>query len=133
MKVVIARMKDHEPWWAEFWSAVGAIAWCVASIGFSPGLERMPAFAFAVAMVPPWSVYVFGLLVPAAQLWAVRADQRHARVVLCAVMSWWWAMLFLGLAIWTDFTPGMVLYAVMSLANAVSVAVLHLPKFRIAG
>ena len=126
MRILIGRMLDHEPWWAEFWSAVGAIAWCLTALAFSPGLHNMPTFAFAVTVLPEWMLYLFGLVTPSAQLWAVRRDHRAARLALAAVMCWWWAVMFLGLTIWSQFTPGMVLYAVPMCSNMVSVAKLRL-------
>ena len=120
MRVLIGRMAVHEPWWAEWWAAVAALVWCGA-VTVMGGMRQYPGFAFPLEVAPEWVWYGVCVLVPMAQLWALREDERGVRFWACFFMSWWWS--FVGLAVLSKgvAVPSLVFYLIFAGMNLNSV------------
>ncbi len=127
MRVLFRRMVDHEPWWAEWWAAVAALAWCAAVVNMG-GMGQYPGFAFPLQVAPEWVWYAVCVFVPLAQLWALRRDERRARFWACFLMAWWWT--FVGLAVVTRgvAVPSLTFYLVFAGMNLNSVLRLRLER-----
>lgn len=110
-------MTAHEPWWAEWWSAVAAVGWVVAAVSLTPGLDAMPAFAMAVSLAPAWFWYSFSLALAAGQVWALRHDRRVLRLLFAGLMGWWWTFVTLAIVQTVPPTPAIALYGTMAALN----------------
>lgn len=121
VRVLIRRMVDHEPWWAEWWSAVAAIGWCLFVLARTDGLASYEGFRMMLAVAPPWAWYASSLALPAGQLWALRRDGRRARWWLAFAMAWWWTFVGLGVAMHGIVVPSLWFYIVFAGMNLNSV------------
>jgi len=111
-------MADHEPWWAEWWSAVIALAWCLYNATGVSGLEALAPYQAVTEIVPSGYVYLFASIVPVMQALALRLDRRPARLALCAIMAWWWGFITLAIIFLAPVsTPAVPMYAGMACIN----------------
>ncbi len=119
VRVLIKNMGRHEPWWAEFWSAIAAVVWCLYAMAFI-GANDMPSFRAVSAVVPTGVWYVFSILVPFGQIYALRRDDRVVRLALCCLMAWWWGFLCLAIFMSEPASPGLPLYFTFGCVNLFS-------------
>lgn len=114
------RMTDHEPWWAEWWSALAALVWCAATL-LTGGMAHQPGFRWPLAVAPEWAWYASSVALPLGQLWALRRDEREARWWLCCFMAWWWSFIGLAVASTGIMVPSLGFYLVFAGINVNSV------------
>lgn len=121
------RMADHEPWWAEWWAAMAALAWLIAVVAMG-GMNQYTGFAWPLQVAPEWVWYAVCGAVPLIQFWALRQDERRARFWACFLMAWWWTFVGLAVAIGGIDVPSLILYPLCAGMNLNSVLRLRLKE-----
>ena len=112
----------HEPWWAEWWSAVAAVCWAAAGMTVTGGIYAVPAGQVMLGLAGEGVWYGSGVALGLTQAAALRHDLKHVRWWVAMVLGWWW--IFLGLAtLLADDPPraGVAFYFVFAAANLTSV------------
>lgn len=104
-----SRVFRREPWWAEFWSAVTAIAWAGMSWGSGNELDAWPSMRVLLRIGDEgfWHAAGFGL--GALQLAFLLGNRRWLRWGGAMAMGWFWAVLTLGVSV--AGAPGVAVYA----------------------
>ena len=120
-RMLLGRMSDHEPWWAEWWSAVAALGWVLTLSLFTPGMDSSPTFWLVADLAPPWFWYGFSGGLALGQMWALRTDHRKLRWWLALAMGWWWMFVGMAVAVAVPLAPSVALYAAMAFINHYSV------------
>ena len=115
--VVIFR---REPWWAEFWSAIGALTWAAWSSLAPVGPDQIAAFRIVTRLADEGVWQVTGALLGTMQVVALVAGSRPWRRGACFLASWWWMFLLLAIALVNSSVPSLALYAVMASINLYS-------------
>lgn len=118
----------REPWWAEWWSATGAIAWACWIVWQPLELaDREPYQVISfIASDAQWAC--IGLIIGATQLVAVSLDHRWARFGAAFLAGLFWVCLAYGLWLGNMSAPGAAVYAVLGAANMTSLVLLNLNK-----
>ena len=127
VKVLVGNMANHEPWWAEWWSAIAALFWCATTV-YMGGLKVFPGFSPLLQVAPQWFWYMFGFAAPIGQIWALRSDRRNTRFWLCFAMAWWWSFVWFAVAANGIQVPSLIFYGVFALINLNSILRLR-PKW----
>ena len=106
-----AQVFRREPWWAEFWSALTAIAWAGLSYFSMQDLAVWPSMQVLLRIGGDqfWHQIGFGLGV--IQVVVLAADHRWLRWGTAIAMCWFWAVLTLGVWVAVPWAPGVVVYA----------------------
>lgn len=115
-----AAIFHREPWWAEFWAAVGALNWAIWSALIPVGPDQIPAFHIVTRLAGEVFWQVSGALLGALQIAALVVNSRNWRRGTCFLGSWWWMFLLLAIALANTSTPSLALYAVMAAINLFS-------------
>lgn len=104
-------MFRREPWWAEFWSAIVAVAWSFLSAASRTELSEWPSMQVLtdLADAQVWHLVAAGLGV--SQLMYLVLDARWLRWAMAIVMCWFWGVLTAGVWTATPWAPGVAVYA----------------------
>ncbi len=116
----LALIFHREPWWAEFWAAVGALSWATWSALSPVGPDQLPAFQIVTQLADESFWQVSGLLLGALQITALVANSRNWRRSACFLGSWWWTFILMAIALANSSVPSLALYAVMAAINLFS-------------
>lgn len=111
----------REPWWAEFWAAMGAILWAGWALGFPDREAEITAFRVVQEVAPWYTWMIIALIGGAGQLIAILIDHKTFRRVFAFVMGWFWTFLVLSLVQTVPITPSTALYMMAAGMNYVSV------------
>ena len=119
---------QREPWWSEFWSAIGLLLWAKWVFWRPVGLESRSTYHVlaAVGSSADWDgvAFVIGLL----QLTVVCLDHRWGRFVAAFATSTLWLMLAYALWLGNRSAPGAAVYLAFGLANIASMLLLSIVK-----
>ena len=101
----------REPWWAEFWSAVTALAWAGLSYISTDALAVWPSMRVLLRIGDDrfWHLTGFGL--GAMQLVFLLCNHRWWRWGAAILLCWFWAVLTLGIWVATPWSPATAVYA----------------------
>ena len=120
LRTRISAIFHREPWWAEFWAAVGALSWAVWT-GISPvGPDQLPAFQIVIQLADERFWQVSGALLGTVQIGALVANSRNWRRGMCFLGSWWWLFILMAIALANSRSPSLALYAIMAVINLFS-------------
>lgn len=106
-----AQVFGREPWWAEFWSALTAIAWAGLSYFGTQDLAAWPSMQGLLRIGGDQFWHRIGFGLGLVQVVVLTADHRWLRWGVAIAMSWFWAVLTLGVWIAVPWAPGAVVYA----------------------
>lgn len=117
MKIFGAVLKNaavilqREPWWAEFWSAITALAWAGLSYASRDNLDVWPSMQVLSRIGDDrfWHLVAFGLGM--SQLLFLLCNQRWLRWTAALLLCWFWAVLTLGVWVAVPWAPGVAVYA----------------------
>lgn len=104
----------REPWWAEFWSALTALAWAGFCWGGEPGgvpdLDTWPSMQVLLRLGDDrtWPLLAGGLGL--LQLGFLAADRRWLRWGGAVAGCWFWAVLTLGVWAAVPWAPAVPVY-----------------------
>ena len=115
----------REPWWAEFWAAVGAVVWAIWSALTPVGPDQIPAFQIVTRLAGEEFWQLSGALIGLMQIVALVVNSRNWRRAACFLASWWWMFLVLAIALARSSAPSLSLYLVMATINLFSLVRLH--------
>lgn len=106
-----ANMFKKEPWWAEFWSAVTALSWASLSYNSIGALSDWPSMQVITKIGSDGFWHFSGLALGLAQLSFLLTNSRWLRWGAAIALSWFWAVLTIGVWVATPWAPGVVVYA----------------------
>ncbi len=117
----VPRVFRREPWWAEFWSALTALAWAGLSWGNANDLDAWPSMQVLLRLggERTWHLLAGGLGL--AQLLFLLVDYRWLRWGGAVAGCWFWAVLTLGIWVAVPWAPGVAVYAGWCGINAFSI------------
>ena len=101
----------REPWWAEFWSALVAMAWALLSYGSMEPLRTWPAMAILTGLAGDQFWHLLGFGLGLCQMVFLLFDRRWMRWGAAVALCWFWGVLTVG--VWTamPWTPTVATYA----------------------
>ncbi len=118
----IARLLRREPWWAEFWSALTAIAWGALSSLHDP----WPSMQVLLRLEDERFWHSAGMGLGVMQLVFLLSDHRLLRWVGAVALCWFWALLTVGVWAAVPGAPSVGVYAGWCAINATSIC--RLPR-----
>ena len=110
----------REPWWAEFWAAVGALNWALWTALASEGPDQLPSFQIVTQLAGETFWQFSGGFIGVLQIGALVANSRNWRRGACFLASWWWMFILLAIALTNSSIPSLALYATMASINLFS-------------
>ena len=116
----------REPWWAEFWSGVASVGWCVISILAASTLESRPGLRYLVEIAPGTYWEVAGISLGALQILALLSNHTAARWVAAFLQAWWWCFITRSIMAYDAASPSVALYICFAGINLFSLA--RLPR-----
>lgn len=111
---------QREPWWAEFWAAVGALNWAVWTALAPIGPDQLPSFQIVTRLAGEAVWQISGASLGILQIAALIVNSRNWRRGMCFLRSWWWMFLLLAIALANSSVPSLALYAIMAAINLFS-------------
>ncbi len=124
VKILIKEMSFHEPWWAECWSAIAAITWCITVISMG-GMTEIAGFEMQLAIAPEWVWYILSFGAAIGHLYSLSRSKRILRYWLCFFMAWWWGFVGLAISFQGIVRPSIIFYIIFSAININSLLVLY--------
>lgn len=103
---IVAKVRSfvqREHAWAELWSGLVMIGWGVQSVFDNQVFSSLPAYSFAVRVVPERVLEIVAILLGVTQIWAIVAERIVIRTGAALCASWFYAMLllsFLSVDVW---------------------------------
>lgn len=107
----MSRMFRREPWWAEFWSGIVAVAWAALSYVNAADLSTWPSMRVLTSLGDErfWNLVAFGLGL--AQIVFLLLDERWLRWCAALALCWFWGVLTVGVWQAVPWAPFAALYA----------------------
>lgn len=101
----------REPWWAEFWSAITALAW--AGLGWDTvwDLDAWPSMQVLLQLGGDRFWHAAAAALGVAQLLFLALDSRWLRWAAAVAGGWFWAVLTLGVWVAVPWAPAVAVYA----------------------
>ena len=125
----IWRLLQREPWWAELWSAVTALAWAGLGWGSTSGitfdLDAWPSMQVLLRLGGDQFWHSAAAVLGIAQLLFLALDRRWLRWMAAVAGGWFWAVLTLGVWAAVPWAPAVAVYAGWCGVNVISI--LRLP------
>ncbi len=120
--VSLARLMQREPWWAEFWSALTAMAWgALSSLG-----DSWPSMTVLLRLEDERFWHSAGMGLGMLQMSALLSDNRWLRWISALALCWFWAVLTVGVWAAVPGAPAVAVYAGWCAINATSICRLPL-------
>ncbi len=101
----------RDPWWAELWSALTALAWVVLSYASTEQLAVWPSMQVLLQISDDRFWQLIGLCLGLAQLTFLFCNRRWLRWSAAIFLTWFWAVLTLGVWVAVPGAPGVAVYA----------------------
>ena len=122
MPTVMRRLLYREPWWAEFWAALGALIWSMwtRAGNYGIGLGDRPAWSQATRLMGEDWWQLVALLLGGIQIAVVLTDHRRGRRLLACAGVFFWSCLMGFLWQVDRYAPSLALYVVMFGINGYS-------------
>ncbi len=111
LRRVVSAMLRREPWWAEFWSALTALAWAGLSVASVSELRDWPSMRVLTEIGGDRFWHVVGFGSGLSQLLFLLWDQRWLRWGAAVVLCWFWGVLTVGVWQAVPWAPGVAVYA----------------------
>lgn len=118
----LSRLLRREPWWAEFWSALTAIAWG----GLSSLTDSWPSMTVLLRLEDERFWHSAGIGLGVVQMMVLISDHRWLRWAGAVALCWFWAVLTLGVWAAVPGAPAVAVYAGWCAINATSICRLPL-------
>ena len=96
---IMARLRfimRREPWWAEFWSGLIAVAWAVDSVAVNAGAQDWPSMSVLTEIADDQTWHVVALVLGVTQIVLLVLDYRWPRWVAALALCWFWGVMTVG-------------------------------------
>lgn len=111
----------HEPWMAEFWSALVATSWALLTY-YTPGdMTRWQTMRVLLELAPEEFWTTAPIILGTLQMAALMIDWRPGRWLATVLMAWFWSVVALGVWHGVPWAPTVVFVAGWGGVNAFSV------------
>ena len=101
----------REPWWAEFWSGLTAMAWSAATWVRPNELDAWPSMQVLLRLETDAFWSMAGFVLGGMQVSVLLADRRWLRWGGAVTMCWFWAVLTVGIWAAVPGAPAVAVYA----------------------
>jgi len=111
----------REPWWAEAWSALTALAWSAMSWGSMENVAVWPSMQVLLRLGDDRTWHLLAGSLGLAQLAFLAMDRRWLRWAGAVAGCWFWAVLTVGIWVAVPGAPSAAVYAGWCGINAFSI------------